>query len=109
MSKFNTFFKIIRCGLISPEIVGDSKALRLFYKYFLGVMFIRLLCMPFMFQRDLLSTYQRAADTVFNGNIGSDVQQLLTNIIHSTYLFILKSLFPLVLGYKDILLNTDSM
>ena len=109
MSKVKTFFKKIRCGLISPEIAEDSKASGLFYKYFLGGMFIRLLCMPFMFQRDLLSTYQRAADTVFNGNIGSDVQQLLTNIIHSTYLFILKSVFPVVLGYKDILLNTDSM
>jgi len=109
MSKVKTFFKKIRCGLISPEIAGDSKALRLFYKYFLGGMFIRLLCMPFMFQRDLLSTYQRAADTVFNGNIGSDVQQLLTNIIHSIYLFILKSVFPFILGYKEILLNKDSM
>src|SRR5450830_436354 len=109
MSKIKTFFKKIRRGLISPEIAGDSKALRLFYKYFLGGMFVRLLCMPFMFQRDLLSTYQRAADTVFNGNIGSDVQQLLTNIIHSIYLFILKSVFPFILGYKEILLNKDSM
>ncbi|MHB1253921.1 MAG: hypothetical protein ACYCZ1_07105, partial [Candidatus Humimicrobiaceae bacterium] len=108
MSKVKTFFKKISCALISPEITGDSKALRLFYKYFLGGMFVRLLCMPFMFQRDLLSTYQRAADTVFNGNLGSDFQQLLTNIIHSTYLFILKSLFPFVAGYKDILLNTDN-
>jgi hypothetical protein len=108
MSKVKTFFKKISCALISPEITGDSKALRLFYKYFLGGMFVRLLFMPFMFQRDLLSTYQRAADTVFNGNLGSDFQQLLTNIIHSSYLFILKSVFPFVAGYKDILLNTDS-
>jgi hypothetical protein len=108
MSKVKTFFKKVSCGLISPEITGDSKALRLFYKYFLGGMFIRLLCMPFMFQRDLLSTYQRAADTVFNGNIGSDFQQLLSNIIHSTYLFILKTIFPFVAGYKDILLSKDS-
>src|SRR5665647_1007985 len=85
MTKIKTFFKKIRCGLISPEIAGDSKASGLFYKYFLGGMLIRLLCMPFMFQRDLLSTYQRAADTVFNGNIGSDVQQLLTNIIPVSY------------------------
>jgi hypothetical protein len=108
MSKVKTFFKKISCGLISPEITGDSKALRLFYKYFLGGMLIRLLFMPFVFQRDLLSTYQRAADTVFNGNIGSDFQQLLTNIIHSTYFFILKSVFPFVAGYKAILLNTDT-
>ncbi len=108
MSKVKTFFKKIRCGLISPEIAGDSKSLRLFYKYFLGGIFVRFLCMPFMFQRDLLSTYQRAADTVFNGNIGADFQQLLSNIIHSTYLFILKTVFPFVLGYKDILLSNDS-
>jgi len=108
MQKVKTFFKKISCGLISPEITGDSKALRLFYKYFLGGMFVRLLFMPFVFQRDLLSTYQRAADTVFNGNIGSDFQQLLTNIIHSVYLFVIKSIFPFIADYKDILLNKDN-
>jgi len=108
MQKVKTFFKKISCGLISPEIAGDSKSLKLFYKYFLGGMFVRILFMPFVFQRDLLSTYQRAADTVFNGNIGSDFQQLLTNIIHSTYLFILKTIFPFIAAYKDILLNKDN-
>lgn len=108
MSKAKTFFKKIGCGLISPEIVNDEKSLKLFYKYFLGGILARLIFLPFMFQRDLLSTYQRAADTVFNGNIGSDFQQLITNIIHSAYLFILKTIFPVVSGYKAILLNTDT-
>jgi len=108
MSKAKTFFKKIGCGLISPEIVNDGKSLKLFYKYFLGGILARLIFLPFMFQRDLLSTYQRAADTVFNGNIGSDFQQLITNIIHSAYLFILKTIFPVVSGYKAILLNTDT-
>ncbi|MCX6384409.1 MAG: hypothetical protein NTV16_08050 [Actinobacteria bacterium] len=108
MSKAKTFFKKIGCGLISPEIVNDGKSLKLFYKYFLGGILARLIFLPFMFQRDLLSTYQRAADTVFNGNIGSDFQQLITNIIHCAYLFILKTIFPVVSGYKAILLNTDT-
>lgn len=108
MSKAKTFFKKIGCGLISPEIVNDEKSLKLFYKYFLGGILARLIFLPFMFQRDLLSTYQRAADTVFNGNIGSDFQQLITNIIHCAYLFILKTIFPVVSGYKAILLNTDT-
>ncbi|MHB1345977.1 MAG: hypothetical protein ACYCXK_00660, partial [Candidatus Humimicrobiaceae bacterium] len=59
-------------------------------------------------QRDLLSTYQRAAETVFNKNIGADFQQLLTNMIHSAYLFVLKSIFPFIADYKDILLNQDN-
>ena len=108
MSKAKTFFKKIGCGLISPEIVNDEKSLKLFYKYFLGGILARLIFLPFMFQRDLLSTYQRAADTVFNDNIGSDFQQLITNIIHCAYLFILKTIFPVVSGYKAILLNTDT-
>ena len=108
MSKVKIFFKKTGCGLISPEIVNDRKSLKLFYKYFLGGLLVRLIFMPFLFQRDLLSTYQRAADTVFNKNIGSDFQQLLTNIIHSTYFFILKTIFPVISNYKSILLNTDT-
>ncbi|MDD5659910.1 MAG: hypothetical protein PHR39_07905, partial [Actinomycetota bacterium] len=108
MSKLKTFFKKIGCGLISPEIVNDGKSLKLFYKYFLGGMLVRLIFLPLFFQRDLLSTYQRAADTIYNHNIGSDFQQLITNIIHSAYFFILKTIFPAVADYKSILLNTDN-
>jgi len=107
MSKIKAFFKKVGCIFISPEITNDGKSLNLFYKYFLGGIFIRFLFMPFFFQRDLLSTYQRAADTVFNGNIGSDFQQLITNLIHSVYLLIMKTIFPFINEYKDILLNQD--
>jgi hypothetical protein len=108
MLKMKAFFKKIGSILISPEIINDGKSLNLFYKYFLGGIFIRFLFMPFFFQRDLLSTYQRAADTVFNGNIGSDFQQLITNLIHSVYLLVMKTIFPFINGYKDILLNQDT-
>ncbi len=108
MSKAKSFFKKVGCIFISPEITNDGRSLNLFYKYFLGGIFVRLLFMPFFFQRDLLSTYQRAADTVFNGNIGSDFQQLITNIIHSVYFLLSKTLFPFINSYKDILLNQDT-
>ena len=108
MVKTKNFFKKIGCSLISQEIVNDSKSLKLFYKYLLGGLLTRLIFLPFLFQRDLLSTYQRAADTVFNKNIGSDFQQLLTNIIHSIYFYILKTIFPVIANYKSILLNKDS-
>lgn len=108
MAKAKTFFKKFSGFFISPEITDDKKALNLFYKYFLGGIFIRLLTLPFFFHRDLLSTYQRAADTVFNGNIGSDFNQLLTNIIHSVYLLIAKTIFPFINAYRDTLLNQDT-
>ncbi|HAX17208.1 MAG TPA: hypothetical protein DCY00_01235 [Actinobacteria bacterium] len=108
MAKAKVFFKKIGSVFISPEITNDSRSLNLFYKYFLGGILVRFLFMPFFFQRDLLSTYQRAADTVFNGNIGSDFQQLITNIIHSVYFLIMKTIFPFLNSYRDILLNQDT-
>ena len=108
MARAKNFFKKLGCIFISPEITNDGRSLTLFYKYFLGGIFIRFLFMPFFFQRDLLSTYQRAADTVFNGNIGSDFQQLITNIIHSVYFLLSKTIFPFINSYKDILLNQDT-
>lgn len=71
-------------------------------------MFARLIFLPFFFQLDLLSTYQRAADTVFNGNFGSDFQQILTNIIHSIYLFIIRSIATVVNEFSEILLQEDT-
>ncbi len=78
------------------------------YKYFLIGILIRLSFMPFFFQRDLLSTYQRAAQTVFAGNLGADFQQLLTHMFHSAYLFMIKPFLPAVENLSSILLNTDS-
>ncbi|TET48102.1 MAG: hypothetical protein E3J58_06975 [Actinomycetota bacterium] len=93
---------------MSPGIFEDSKLSKRFYKYFLIGMLVRLALLPFFFQRDLLSTYQRAAETVFAGNMASDFQQILTNIIHSVYLFIIKSIIPAVSDFSPILLDSDS-
>ncbi len=99
--------KIGRAALTS-NVFENKKLSRLVYKYFLIGIFIRLIFMPFFFQRDLLSTFQRAAETVFVGNFGSDFQQILTNSIHSVYLFIIKSIVPVVDQFQDILLNQDT-
>ncbi len=108
MNRVRNFFNHIGRGLLTPEIFEDSKLSKRFYKYFLIGMLARLALLPFFFVRDLLSTYQRAAETVFAGNMASDFQQLLTNIIHSTYLFIIKSIFPAVSDFSSILLSTDA-
>ena len=108
MSRIKGFFKNIGRGLLTREIFEDKILSRRFYKYFLSGMLIRLAFLPFFFQRDLLSTYQRASETVFAGNFASDFQQILTNIIHSSYLFIIKSIFPAIGEYSSILLDTDT-
>lgn len=102
------FFKKIGNLLVTEEIFNDKKSLRAFYKYFLAGLLIRLTLLPFFYQRDLLSTYQRAAETVFTGNIGADFQQMLTNIIHSVYLFIIKSIVPAISELSPILLEKDT-
>ena len=93
---------------MTPGIYNDAKLSRRFYKYFLTGILVRLILLPFLFQRDLLSTYQRAAETVFSGNMASDFHQILTNIIHSVYLFIIKTIVPAVGDYSSILLDTDT-
>ncbi len=108
MGRAKSFFNNIGRGLLTPGIFEDSKLSKRFYKYFLIGMLIRLALLPFFFQRDLLSTYQRAAETVFAGNMASDFQQMLTNIIHSVYLFIIKSIIPAVSDFSPILLDSDS-
>ena len=108
MNKTRSFFKNIGRGLLTPEIFEDRSLSKRFYKYFLTGMLARLALLPFFFQRDLLSTYQRAAETVFAGNMASDSQQVLTNIIHSVYLFIIKSIVPAVSDFSPILLDSDT-
>ena len=108
MNKTRSFFKNIGRGLLTPEIFEDRSLSKRFYKYFLIGMLIRLALLPFFFQRDLLSTYQRAAETVFAGNMASDFQQMLTNIIHSVYLFIIKSVVPAIGDFSPILLDSDT-
>ncbi|MBL7060954.1 MAG: hypothetical protein ISS13_03875 [Actinobacteria bacterium] len=103
-----SFFKKIGSLIVTKEIFEDKKSLRTLYKYFLIGLLIRFILLPFFFQRDLLSTYQRAAETVFAGNFGSDFQQMLTNVIHSIYLFIIKSIFPAINKLSPILLEKDT-
>ena len=108
MGRAKGFFNNIGRGLLTPGIFEDSKLSKRFYKYFLIGMLARLALLPFFFQRDLLSTYQRAAETVFAGNMASDFQQMLTNIIHSVYLYIIKSIIPAVSDFSPILLDSDT-
>jgi len=69
---------------------------------------IRLVFLPFLYMRDMLSIYQRAAETVFTGNFGSDFHQMITGFIHSAYLFIIKSVVPAISELSPILLNEDT-
>ncbi|MFC2145389.1 hypothetical protein ACFLQQ_03570 [Actinomycetota bacterium] len=108
MNKIKGFFNNIGRGLLTPEIFENRNLSKRFYKYFLAGMLARLALLPFFFQRDLLSTYQRAAEAVFNGNMVSGFQQILTSIIHSSYFFILESIFPAIREYSSILLDTDT-
>ncbi len=108
MNKTKGFFKNIGSRLLTPEIFKDRMLSRRFYKYFLVGMLIRLAFLPFFFQRDLLSTFQRASETVFAGNFASDFNQILTHMIHSVYLFILNSIFPVINEYSSIFLDSNT-
>jgi len=108
MNKTKGFFKNIGSRLLTPEIFKDKILSRRFYKYFLIGMLIRLAMLPFFFQRDLLSTYQRASETVFAGNFASDFHQILTHMIHSAYLYIINSIFPAIGEYSSIFLDTNT-
>jgi len=103
-----SFFKKIGSLIVTKEIFENKNLSKRLYRYFLIGLFIRLIFLPFLFQRDLLSTYQRAAETVFAGNFGSDFQQMLTNVIHSIYLFIIKSIFPAINKLSPVLLEKDT-
>jgi hypothetical protein len=106
--KVKLFFNNLGKAVLTKDIFENKNLSRLLYKYFLIGLFIRLIFLPFLFQRDLLSTYQRAAETVFAGNFGSDFQQMLTNVIHSIYLFIIKSIFPAINKLSPVLLEKDT-
>ncbi|OQA21155.1 MAG: hypothetical protein BWY60_00822 [Actinobacteria bacterium ADurb.Bin346] len=106
--KAKRFFNRIGCFICTKEIFEDRQLSMSMYKYFLIGIMIRMLFIPFFFQRDILSTYQRAAETVFAGNIGADFQQLLTHLIHSGYLFLIKPFLPAASQLSSILLNQDT-
>ena len=94
--------------ICTREIYEDKHLSIRLYKYFLIGMLIRLFFIPFFFHRDILSTYQRAAETVFAGNLGADFQQFLTHMIHSGYLFLIKPFLPAAEKLTAILLNSDN-
>jgi len=102
------FFNNLGKAVLTKDIFENKILSRRLYKYFLTGLLVRLIFLPFLFQRDLLSTYQRAAETVFAGNFGSDFQQMLTNVIHSIYLFIIKSIFPAINKLSPVLLEKDT-
>lgn len=106
--KIKLIFNKLGNALLTEDIFKRKNLSKRFYKYFLAGLLVRLLFIPFFFQRDLLSTYQRAADTVFAGNFGVNFEQILTHIIHSAYLFIIKLIFPAVNEFSQILLEKDT-
>ncbi|MDD5600346.1 MAG: hypothetical protein PHC87_01120, partial [Actinomycetota bacterium] len=106
--KIKSFFERVASIIVTKEIYEDKKSLKALYKYFLIGMLVRLVFLPFFFQRDLLSTYQRAATTIATGNLLYDFQQLFTNMVHVIYLFILKSIVPAVNEIFPILLEKDT-
>lgn len=106
--KVKNFFRKIGRLVCTKEIFEDKVLSVRLYKYFLIGILIRLLCLPFFFQRDILSTYQRAAETVFAGNFRISFEQILTHALHSAYLFIIKPLIPTIDKVSSILLNQDT-
>jgi len=108
MKRVKDFFNRIGRGLLTPEIYNDARLSRRFYKYFLIGILVRSMLLPFFFQRDLLSTFQRAGETVFAGNFDTSFQQIITHTIHTAYLFIINSIVPAVGEYSSILLDTDT-
>jgi hypothetical protein len=106
--KVKSFFRKIGSSIVTKEIFEDKILSKLLYKYFLIGLLIRLVLLPFFFQRDILSTYQRAAQTVFNGILGADFQQFLIHLLHSGYLFLIKPLIPNLDNLAKILLNTNT-
>lgn len=106
--KIKAFFKNVWIGILTKEVYEDKELSRRLYKYFLIGLLVRVVFLPFFFQRDILSTYQRAAQTVFNGVLGADFQQFLTHLLHSAFLFISKFFVPAVSELSNILLNSDN-
>jgi len=102
------FFRKAGVFFCSKEIFEDKVLSIRFYKYFLIGLLIRVVCLPFFFQRDIMSTYQRAALTVFNGVLGADFQQFAMHILHSAYLFFARFLIPDSGRLASILLNQDT-
>jgi len=106
--KIKPFFNNLGRAVLTKDIFENKDLSRRLYKYFLIGLLIRLIFIPFFFQRDLLSTYQKAAETISTGNFLLDFQQLLTNVIHSVYFFIIESIVPAIKQLIPVLLEKDT-
>ena len=106
--KIKSFFNNLGRAVLTKDIFEDKNLSKRLYKYFLIGLLIRLIFIPFFFQRDLLSTYQRAAIIISTGNFLYGFMQLLTNVIHSVYFFIIKSIVPAINQITPTLLEKDS-
>lgn len=106
--KARSFFNKVTSAIVTKEIFEDKKSLKLLYKYFLIGFLIRIIFMPFVFQRDLLSTYQRAATAIHLSDLFYGFFQLLTNLIHIIYLFFLKLISPSVNSIFPVLIEQDT-
>src|SRR4030065_1745024 len=106
--KIKLFFNNLGRSILTKDIFDNKGILRRFYKYFLTGILVRLIFIPFFFQRDFLSTYQRVAESISYGNLGYDKLRFFTNMIHPAYLFIIKSIFPAINELFNVLLEKDS-
>src|SRR4030066_668925 len=106
--KIKLFFNKLVRSILTKDIFDNKGILRRFYKYFLTGILVRLILIPFFFQRDLMSTYQRAAETISTGNLGLDNLQIISNLIHTFYLFILRAIFPAINEVFSVLLEKDT-
>jgi hypothetical protein len=108
LTKAKSFFDKVGRIIVTNEIFEDKKSLRTLYRYFLTGMLVRLLFLPFFYQRDLLSTFQRAATTIDTGNYLHDFMQFLNNMIHTAYLLIINWLSPAVQKITPALLDQNT-
>jgi len=106
--KIKNFFNNIGKAIVTRDIFENKDLLKRLYKYFLIGLLIRFIFLPFFFQRDLLSTYQRSAEIINTGNFLYGFYQFLTNMFHSVYLFIIKSIFPAINEIFPVLLEKDT-
>jgi len=87
--------------LVTPEIFENSKNRISFYKYLLIGLFLRFLFLPFFFQVDILSSYERAAGQLFK--TVQETPPVIQLAIHSLHVFFLKIINPIIPGLVNIL------
>lgn len=86
--------------LIPAPIRDNREYLSLLYRYLLIGLIARLIFTPFLLQVDILSTYRRAAEFIFQGVAVTAPIQFIVQLLHIAFLSILHPLIPAI---KDIL------